>query len=273
MSFQIKGFGSKQNEKSIAVSAYESQRKTAAPRKSIVQVRFPGKDMALAYYNDQFDLNIGDRVYVDGKLEGQQGRMVDISYNFKIKVSEYKKVIAVCDTDVSGQFFLAGSHFVTFAPATLPVRQIVLWFKAPGKKDDEEVVSSSDDTSFRLDDLSGMNITNAIAQRGYDYYIENRVQYICLDGANGYAIVEGNQCYAVEFEYRNGSISNLICECPCCCSCKHEFAAMLQLRETLELINKYYALEYERSNYFAAITRGAFFSFAIDGKKSGTITL
>ena len=272
MAFQIKGFGGKQEQQNTVSSVYDSPKQTAAPRKSVVQIRFPGKGMALAYYNDQFDLKVGDRVYVDGKLEGQQGRVVEISYNFKIKVSEYKKVIAVCDTNVSGQLYLAGSHFVTFDSVVLPAKQVSLWFKAPNK-DEEEVVSSSDDTSFHLDDLNGMNITNAIAQRGHEYYMENRVQYICIDGTNGYAIVEGNQSYAIEFEYRNGCISNLICDCPCCCSCKHEFAAMLQLRETLELIEKHYPDEYERSDYFAAITKGAFFSFVIDGKESGSFIL
>ena len=270
MAFQIKGFGGKQEQVNTVSSAYESPKQAVAPKKSVVQVRFPGKGMALAYYNDLFDLKVGDRVYVDGKLEGQQGRVVDISYNFKIKVSDYKKVIALCDTDVSGQLYLAGSHLVTFDPGVLPVRQVSLWFKAP-TKDEEEVVSSSDDTFFPLNDLNGMNITNAIAQRGHEYYMENRVRYICIDGTNGYAIVEGSQSYAVEFEYRNGNISNLICDCPCCCSCKHEFAAMLQLRETLDLIEKHYADEYERSDYFAAITKGAFFTYVVDSKESGSL--
>ena len=43
-------------------------------------------------------------VYVDGKLEGQRGRVVEVSYTFKIKLSDYKRVIAVVDTNVSGQF-------------------------------------------------------------------------------------------------------------------------------------------------------------------------
>ena len=93
--------------------------------------------MALTYFNDLFDLKVGDRVYVDGKLEGQLGHVVDVSYNFKIKISDYKKVIAVVDTNVHGQFHMAGSHFVTFDPATIPAAQISMWFKAPAKEDDE----------------------------------------------------------------------------------------------------------------------------------------
>ena len=48
---------------------------------------------------------------------------------------------------------------------------------------------------------------------------------------------------------------------------------MLQLRETLELIDKHYADKYEQTGYFAAITKAALFSFVIDGKETGRITL
>ncbi len=272
MAFKISGFGSYEVDKGDARPIQQEEQQTIAPRKSVVQVRFPSKGMALAYYNDQFDLMLGDLVYVDGKLEGQLGRVVEISYNFKIKISEYKKVIAVCDTAVHGSFFMVGSHFVTFDPATLPKEQVTMWFKAPAKEG-EEYVSSSDDTSFRLDDLSGMKVSPAIAERGHDYYMENRVRYICLDGTHGYAIVEGSEGYAVEFEYCEGEISNLICDCFCSYNCKHEFAAMLQLRETLELIEKHYADEYARTSYFAAINKGTLFTYAIDGKETGGFKL
>ena len=272
MAFKISGFGSYEVDKIEARPVQQEEQQIIAPRKSIVQVRFPGKGMALAYYNDQFDLKPGDLVYVDGKLEGQLGRVVEISYNFKIKISEYKKVIAVCNTTVHGQFFMANSHFVTFNPATLPKEQISLWFKAPADED-EEYVSGSDDSSFRLDELGGMKVSPAIAERGHEYYMENRVRYICLDGPHGYAIVEGSESYAVEFEYCEGEISNLICDCFCSYNCKHEFAAMLQLRETLALIEDHYAEEYARTGYFAAINKGTLFAFAIDGKEIGSITI
>lgn len=272
MAFRISGFGADNREKKEKASTYEMIPQPIVPRKSLVQVRFPGKGMALTYYNDLFDLKVGDRVYVDGKLEGQLGMVADISYNFKIKLSEYKKVIAVVNTNVHGQFYMAGSHFITFDPSVLPAAQASLWFKAPAKED-EEVVSSTDDSSFRLDDLKGMNVTAAIAERGHDYYMENRVRYICLNGTTGMAIVEGSESYTVEFEYRNGEISHLICECPCSYTCKHEFAAMLQLRETLELIEKHYSDEYERTGYFAAVSKGTLFAYAIDGKETGSFTL
>ena len=77
----------------------------------------------------------------------------------------------------------------------------------------------------------------------------------------------------VEFEYRNGEISGLVCSCFCSYNCKHEFAAMLQLKETLELIEKHYAAQYDEAGYFAAVNKGALFAFAIDGKEAGSFTL
>ncbi len=271
MAFKI-GFAAEHSEKKPEEATYTVPQQASAPRKSVVQVHFAGRNMTLAYYNDQFDLHRGDMVYVDGKLEGMRGRITEVNYNFKIKVSDYKRVIAVVDTTVNGQFFMAGSHFVTFDRSMLPISKVVTWFKAPAKEDDE-FVSGSDDTTFWMDDLSGMQVSAAIVERGHEYYIENKVRYLCIDGTKGYAIVEGSEAYEVEFEYRDGEISSLICTCFCSYNCKHEFAAMLQLKETLELIGKHYADEYARTGYFAAVNKGTLFDFAIDGKETGSFTL
>lgn len=271
MSFKI-GFTAEHQEKKQNEAAYTAQNVQTAPRKSVVQVRFPERGITLAYYNDSFDLKPGDMVYVDGKLEGILGRITEVNYNFKIKMSDYKCVIAVVDTTVHGQFFMADSHFVTFDREALPNSKVVRWFKAP-TKDDEEFVSGSDDTTFSLYDLKGMNVSAAIAERGREYYLENKVRYISIDGTKGYAIVEGSESYEVEFEYHNGEIGQLICSCFCSYNCKHEFAAMLQLQETLELIEQNYADEYERTGYFAAISKGLLFTFAIDGKDKGCFLL
>ena len=168
------GFASSSEEsvsQSISSAVSPAER---APRKSVVRVHFPARNMTLSYYNDAFDLKIGDLVYVDGRLEGLRGRVVDITYNFKIKLSDYKRVISVADTEVKGEFFFAGSHFVTFDPAVLPYTKVISWFKAPDKEDDI-YASGNDDSSFRLDDLSTMKISHDVAERGHDYYIESRV--------------------------------------------------------------------------------------------------
>lgn len=240
-------------------------------RKSVVEVYFPSRNMTLAYYNDRFDLHRGDLVYVDGKLEGKRGRVVDVNYNFKIKLSDYKRVVALVDTKVSGEFFMAGSHFVTFDSYALPPAKVRSWFR--GSVEDEEYVSGSDGTSFRLDQLTDMKVSAVIAERGREYYIENKVKYICVNETKGYAIVEGSEPYEVEFTYREGEISDLTCSCFCSYNCKHEVAAMLQLKEMLERIGEFYAEQYDRANCFAAIAKSTLFEFVITGKESGKFIL
>lgn len=271
MAFKI-GFTAENPIKDQNETTYTAQDAPSAPRKSVVQVEFSGRNMSLAYYNDMFDLKCGDRVYVDGKLEGQIGYVTDVNYNFKIKVSDYKRVIAVVDTNVHGQFFIADSHLVTFDRRALPRENAALWFKAPNNEN-EEFIFGSDDTTFSLNNPSNMNISPAAAERGHEYYTESRVRYICVDGTKGYAIVKGSKAYEVEFEYRDGEIGNLVCSCFCSNNCKHEFAALLQLRETLEIIEEHYADEYERTDYFAAIGKGSLFAFAIDGRETGSFVL
>lgn len=246
-----------------------SRRKCAG---RFVQVEFPGRGMPLAYYNDRFDLKPGDKVYVDGKLAGLLGRVTEVNYNFKIRISDYKRVIAVADTTVHGRLYMAGSHFVTFDREVLPCSKVKAWFKAPAE-DDGGYVSGSDDTAFPLDGFMGMDVSADVAERGHEYYVGNKVRYLRIDRTEGYAIVEGSENYEVEFTYRGGEISGLVCSCFCSYNCKHEFAAMLQLRETLELISGNYEEEYERTGYFAAIHKGTLFAFAVNDRETGMLTL
>lgn len=270
MKFKI-GFTADNQTKSEALAA-PVQNVQATPRKSVVQVRFAERNMTLAYYNDKFELQRGDIVYVEGKLEGMRGLVTAVNYNFKIKLSDYKRVIAVADTNVKGQFFMAGSHFVSFDREALPRTKVSTWYIAPPKPEDE-FVSGRDDSKFHLDNLKDMNVSALVAERGHEYYIDKNVVYLSIDGTMGYAIVEGGKPYEVEFEYHDGEISGLSCSCFCSYNCKHEFATMLQLKETLELIIKHYEDEYKAADYFAAIERYELYDFAISHKEKISFTL
>ena len=224
------------------------------PRRSIVQVHFDDRGMTLSYYNDLFDLKRGDIVYVDGKLEGLRGRVVSVNYNFKIKLSDYQKVIAVADTSVRGTLYMACSHFVSFDRGVIPREKIARWFLPPVKPEDE-YVSGNDGTAFALHHPEDMKMRWETVERGRLYYQDNKIKYLCLDNGKGYAIVEGSRVYEVEFEYDacEDIITKLTCSCYCDSHCKHEFAVMLQMQETLHWINEHYSEEYEKSRYFAAL--------------------
>ncbi|MBQ4119088.1 MAG: hypothetical protein IJD45_01705 [Clostridia bacterium] len=272
MSFKI-GFTAEteKKEQCISENAQCNKEITNNARKSVVDVFFPDRHLTCSYYNDMFDLKRGDIVYVDGKLEGLRGRVVDINYTFKIKLSDYKRVIGVANTNVVGEFHLAGSHFITTDENALNYEQIITWFKAPAPED-EEFVSSSDDESFNLNDLSGIKIDKSTADKGHNYYIENQVQYIELSNCKGKAIVTGSKPYEIEFNYDNGQISGLVCNCYCTGTCKHEFATMLQLKETLDLVEKEYP-NINPNTYLVAVSKTTFFEFVIDNKQNGTFNI
>lgn len=236
---------------------------------SLVEVAFPDVYKPYTYYNDSFDLHVGDAVYVDGKLEGKLGRVVAVNQSFKIKLSDYKKVIALVDTHVKGTFHAAGAHMVTFDPKALPPEQAFLWFLPPCT---DEYVYGHGDASFPLSDLSKMNISISTAERGAEYYTGNKVRYLCLDGTHGYAIVQGSQAYEVEFFYDGTDISDLTCSCYCFGHCKHSYATMLQLRELLEKIMKHYKEAYEEHSFFAAIYAPTLFDLALLSKENRSVT-
>lgn len=246
----------------------EQNSETSAPqappaRRSVVQVRFEG-GRSFAYYNDRFDLHRGDIVFVEGALEGERGRVTEVNYNFKIRIADYKRVIAVGDTALKGRFFDAGDYFVTFEPSAAPVGRVRSWYLPPEKED--EFLSGSDDSVISLKTLEGFEVTSAIAQRGSDYFANGNLKYLCLDGTRGYALVKGTHVYEVEFTYRDGEIRALTCTCFCPYSCKHEVALLLGLRSLLEAIEHEYAGEFARSGYFAALEKADLFRFAVSGR-------
>ena len=193
-----------------------------------------------------------------------------MNYNFKVKVSDYKKVIALVDTDIKGKLFSAGSHFITFDRKALPKEKIKLWF-IPPETGNGETVTGRDNSCFDLGNLKSMKVSAETAERGYNYYAENEVVYLSLEGDKGYAIVEGTKPYEVEFKYRNGKISVLTCSCFCANKCKHEFATMLQLKERMQNIRDFFSREYEQSGYFSEIQKGKLLTFAVNGKTGKSI--
>ena len=271
MSFKIGFTTETENTEKVNIENVPIQNKIPVAKKSVVDVFFPDRHLTCSYYNDMFDLKRGDIVYVDGKLEGLRGRVVEVNYNFKIKLSDYKRVIGVADTNVKGEFHLAGSHFITTDENALKYEKILSWFKSP-EPEDEEFVSSTDDEAFELNDLSGMKISSSAAERGHEYYMENKVQYIELDNGFGRAIVTGTKTYEIEFNYFDGLISHLTCNCYCAGACKHEFAAMLQLRDILDIIKNEYPT-IDSNDYIAAVNKSTFFEFVIGGNPKGSFTM
>lgn len=263
MKFKL-GFESEQNKNEYGFAQHSEA------KKSLVEVMFPDKNLVLTYFNDMFDLHEGDFVYVEGRLEGIRGIVVSVSYNFKIRISDYRKVVCLVDTDIKGSFYQTLTHFITFEPDSLPAQKVLSWYRLVNEDDYE---FSTDDSSFPLDELEKMDISEVIRNRGINYHKENRVRYISLYNGKGFAIVEGSEAYTVEFEYNDGQIKNLLCDCYCSYNCKHMYAAMLTLRDMLESIEKSYKSQYEASGCFAAVCKDDLYTLCIRNRKDSTIEL
>ena len=248
----------------------ETDEKAPAPVRSLVQVAFDNGQNPLTYYNDRFDLKQGDVVYVEGKMEGRRGHVVSLTKTFKIRLSDYKRVIGVADRSVKGRLYFGCSHLISFDRNALPYEKVLTWMKAP-EPEGTEYVSGSDDETFPLNDLGQMQVSDAVGARGVEYYRQNRVCFLELDGHRGRALVEGTKTYEVEFTCEDGEICGLVCDCLCAYHCKHEVAVMLQLSETLKCIEEKYADEYAESGYFSAVSRELFFDVAATGQEKGSM--
>ncbi len=239
---------------------------TKMDRTSVVQVYFPERNRSYAYYNDRFDLVPGDIVFVEGKLEGIRGRVTSVSYNFKINLAVYKRVIAKADITLHGEFQRLDSYIVTFDPSAAPFEKILTFFRAPDPED-VQWVRGSDGKMFPLDTLKKMEIPVNVRNAGLACYLDENVVYLCVDHGQGLAIVEGSHPYVVEFTYRDGQIGNMNCTCFGTGFCKHQYAVLLQLEETLKKLETF-----PSSNYFAILTKSLFTAILIE-PQTGSIRL
>lgn len=241
-------------------------------KKSLVRIYFDSRGFSCTYYNDLFDLKIGDIVFVEGENENLRGYVTEVSYSFKIKLSDYKKVIAVADTDIHGKLMMTKNHFISFKRNVMPFDKIITWYMPPLKNDDV-VVSSDSHQSFLLDDMKNFKVESLKYNRGIDYFLSNKVRFLELDNEKGKAIVEGERGYTVEFSYKNGEVSNIKCDCFCVDNCKHEVAAMLLLRELLKEIEEKYKDDFSKTAYFSAIYKNTLLSNLVLDKNNGSIIL
>lgn len=262
------GFCVQSKAPEAASAAPAAQPETAAVP-SVVRVYFPEHDRAYSYYNDRFDLHVGDVVYVSGKLAGLLGRVAAVDYNFRIRLADYERVIGAADRNVRGTFYALGAHLVTLEPNVLPFRQVRGWFLPP-EADGEYAVGHGPGPVYTLEQLS---IPAGVAEKGHVYYMENRVIYLSVDGTAGRAIVSGTVPYEITFTYADGSVSALTCGCYETGLCKHGAALLLQLRETVDFLREEHEEAFAASDRFAAVSKRVFSHFAIDGSASGCITL
>ena len=151
------------------------------------------------------------------------------------------------------------------------VSKVITWLKPPVVDEEEIVVSGEDEEGFLLEkDISELKVPYNVKEKGIDYYLDGRVIYLSVAGNMGKAIVDGTNIYEIEFTYKNGEVSNFICDCYCNYACKHIVAVIMQLKNIVKTIEENYKEQYQ--DYFSAVTSYELFKVTRSYGKKGSIT-
>ena len=237
---------------------------------TLVQVYFTDKKDAYLYLCENIILHEGDHVYVSGKMKDKLGIVVDVRHEFKVRPSKYERVIAKVDTQLHGDLTISNRFLLSFSRNCIGKEMISKWFFAP--QGEEPFISTYTPSPFPLDDLSQFPIQRERLERGIQYYKDQCVVYICLDDIYGYAIVQGSECYEIEFIYQNEMIEDISCGCYCDGHCKHEFALLLELKELVKELKTHFTKQYSVNTYVAAIDKDVLWHMSVRWARRGTIS-
>ena len=204
----------------------------------IAKIRFGGKGMALDYYNDEFYLEPGDKVFVSGAHYGETGTVESVTTHFRIDKSKYKKVIAKPDLHITGSFIPVNDKMVSFDTNFDADRFASVMFPPADPESDsqDEEIICGEGWSIDLADFEeSENVNPSKLQPGLDYCTGGKVLYLSLTGGKGAAFIRGKNLYKTEFEFDGETLSELYCTCPFNddCLCKHEIAVLITLRMLL----------------------------------------
>ena len=272
MKFKI-GFTAEEKKENLSQNVQTEQKPEITPKPSLVTISFPNIHKNYSYYNDHFDLREGDTVFVSGKLENIPGKVVKVSYSFKIKLSDYQRVISVADTDIRGQLCFSENKIISFDPNVMPYDKIASWYFPPS--DPAEIVcGEDDDTVILLDDISTWKAPRELIEYVTNFGDGTDVEYLSLDNGVGRAIFkDSKQPYTVEFWYKNGEISRLNCGCYCVGMCEHEVAVLFELRRRMKWIEENYADQFSKTSCFAELDKAKFCNTVLMSRKSGMIQI
>lgn len=194
--------------------------------RSVVTVLFEnGKEYP--YYNDRFCLHIGDFVYVEGKLAGMLGRVVEYTEEFCVNLKYYKRVIQKVTGKVNGTFQKFGCYLISNDCQVLTPEQIKPWFYPPQDENEQDQFVYGKGIVLEFKNFSEMDNHNTryAYRNGIDAYYDDVLQYLSFDGKNGFAVVkaekEPTDYVTVTFQLENGEIHSAFCTCITPGYCSH----------------------------------------------------
>ena len=231
----ILGFaiGEKPVEGSVAAAPKEEH----DPVRSLVSVRFIRDGRAFTYYNDRFVLEVGDHVFVSGKLAGQPGIVEKVTTRFKINLADYQRVISKAGTAIHGTYESVLDKMVSYDQAALPPEEFRAWILPPahwdgdGSDDQEDEIIVGEGYELNLSELEiNDDVNPTVLDRAVDYCRSGKVAYICVRNGIGTAFIDGSSWYEVNFRLCGDAMTEMYCDCPYPGLCKHLLAVALTVR-------------------------------------------
>lgn len=200
------------------------------PVRCIAYVRFDGVHKAYAYYNDRFQLQEGDTVFVSGKLAGKPGMVESVQTHFKIRLSDYERVISKAEGGLRGHFEAVRDKMICDDPDVLPPEMFRTWVLPPVENEEDILLGEGFRTSlFGFGDDE--ELPRSVLQKGMEMAKEGRVVYLHLKNSIGTAFLSGDVWREVNFTLSNGEVGDLYCDCPYPENgmCKHMAAVLVAL--------------------------------------------
>ncbi len=257
----ILGFGIGENPAAerIAVTPKEGR----DPVRSLVSVRFIRDGRAFTYYNDKFTLEVGDLVFVSGRLAGQLGVVEKITTRFRINLADYQRVISKASAAVHGTYEPVLDKMVSYDREAMSPEEFRAWILPPahwdgdGCEDREDEIIIGEGYELNLSELESSDDVDAdVLDRAADYCRGGKVAYISVRDGIGTAFVDGSSWYEVSFRLRGDAMTEMYCDCPYPGLCKHLLAVALTIRAMVT----HGDLDPEAD--FVAIAAGRFWSMA-----------
>lgn len=202
-------------EKTVIIEPEKTEKASVVP--TVVEVKFDD-GRQYPYYNDKFDLKVGDVVFADGKLFGRPGRVVSVTEKFKVSLDYYKRIISVLDLSFHGSFRRVQGFMVCEGETTLTAEQVKGWFLPPSEKE-EEFIKGKGETIVLEECLP---FDEAELCKAEAIFYEERCHFVSVVNKKGFALVEGKRgIYTLDFTFENGVADNLFCDCIKPTACGH----------------------------------------------------
>ena len=207
--------------------------------KALVQVSFCD-GFTLLYFSDLPEIEVGDVVTVEGKMENQLALVTDVLHSFKKPKFEMQWIASRIDSDISGAYFRVDDDVVSL-DHTLTADKILGIYV--GVKAQEDVAYGEDFLNLDLDNIESSDLfcDEQVKQRGRALYEGDAVRYVSLKDGVGKALVHSfssDVWYEIDFRYKNGKMTYLACDCPYMGGCKHIYAFLLKFRELQKKFSK-----------------------------------